>query len=219
MQIDGKLVDVWCPSRPELFTASGDPYAFLKTEHNRTSKGGGNVFMERDETIDPDYKPISEWETFRNVCTYLHRLTDPDDYAEDMLMMCVWWGAMMFPEINVPLIWDHFRRRNYHGYLKYENLPNGGYKKTPGFFAKGAYQQRIFQKHQQYIEQHGMRERHMEILLECKSIKGIEDLTNYDLFTAVGGSYIGAESDYGRRFAAIANQNYDISGYIHARQY
>lgn len=195
--IHGNNIQVWRPLRPWVFTAGADPYKFRKTEGRRVSKGAGSVFFERNKTIDPDNKPVEQWQTYRTVCTYTYRPFDPDEYAEDMLMMCVWFGAMMFPEINIPLIWDHFVRRGYDGYLKYGREPNGQWRKTPGFNMRGAYPQKLMQLHQNYIANFWMNERHIEILESCKNIKGIEDITNHDLFTAVGAAYIGSETDYG----------------------
>jgi hypothetical protein len=194
-----RMVNTWKPLYGNLYTASADPFSFLKTQttsKNRLSKGAGNVFMERNESVDDDDKPIESWETYRNVCTYSTRVKDPDDYAEDMLMMCVFYGAMMYPEINVDLIWKHFRRRGYLGYLKYGKDPSGRKRNTPGFYNKGAVPQDLFTAHKRYLENHCDRERHIEILLECKEIKGVEDLTNRDLFVAVGGSYLGSEHSF-----------------------
>jgi hypothetical protein len=159
------------------------------------SNGGGSVFWRYDATLD-DGKDVDDWESFRDVCTYSHRHKDPEVYAEDMLMMCVYFGAGMFPEINIPLIWNYFVKRGYDPYLLYELMPNGQLKTTPGFFAKGPYQQRIFLKHQQYIERHCHRQRHIDVLEEAKSIKGVEELKDYDLFVSTGGSYIADECAY-----------------------
>lgn len=220
MTVDGQVKDVFCPINANKFTASGDPYSFRKTESGRMSYGGGAVWWNHDPMIDPPTKHIDEWITNRTICTYKFRPLSPDDYAEDMLLMCIYYGAMMYPEINVPLIWDHFIRRGYYGYLKFERLPLGGYKKTPGFYAKGANQQKLFQKHQEFIETHGMREQHIEILEEQKSIKSLDDLKNHDLFVAVGGAMLGAESDYGRKIVMLNDDSAeDISDFVQPRYY
>lgn len=199
----GKILDVntiiqtWKPTKPNVFVGCADPFQFLKNQKDgkRLSKGGGAIFWNRDYSIDPEGKPIEEWESYRTVCTYLYRVEDPDDYAEDMLMMSVYYGAMMYPEINVDLIWKHFRRRGYLGFLLHKKDVNGKIKPNPGFFAKGPVQQELFAAHKQWLEHNWMREKHVDILEQCKDIKGIEDLTNFDLFVAVGGAYLGAETE------------------------
>jgi len=213
---NGKVKRVWRPLKPWKFTAGADPYKFRKTEGRRVSSGAGSVFFERDKTIDPDDKPVERWQTYRNVCTYKNRPFDPDSYGEDMLMMCVYYGAMMFTEVNVPLIWDYFVRRGYDGYLKYGKDPNGKMRKTPGFTMRGAYPQKVMQLHQNYIENFIELERHIEILEEARRVKGVEDLTNRDLFVAVGASYLGSESDYRDYFNPDGKEDkgFDISGYF-----
>jgi hypothetical protein len=213
--VDGKDKKVFRPLKPYIFTAGADPFLFRKTEGKRLSNGGGSVFMERDETVDPPGKPIHEWKTYRTVCTYSNRPFDPDSYAEDMLMMCVYYGAMMFPEINIPLVWNYFVRRDYDGYLKYSRDLSGVWKKTPGFYNKGAFPQKIMQLHQDYIENFVDLERHIEVLEQAKSIKGVEALTDYDLFVAVGASYIGAETSYASLFEGILQDDTsDISDFF-----
>lgn len=216
---DGIAKEVWFPSYPEKFTASADPFKFLKTETKRQSDGGGNVFWERDLMIDAGDKPIDLWETYRNVCTYRFRPPTPTEYAEDMLMMSVYYGAMIYPEIDVPLIWEHFIKRGYDGFLKYGQDPNGVWRKTPGFNSRENTKQAIFQKHKQYIELHCSREMHIEILEECKAIKGVEDMTNYDLFTAVGGCYLGSDSDYGKFVVHHEEAGFDVQDYFPSNKY
>ena len=215
MMVDEIEQEVWTPFSPERYTASADPYAFRKVKGRRKSKGGGCVFWNHDKLTDPPSKNVNDWESYRTVCTYVARPLTPEEYAEDMLMMSVFYGAMMFPEINVPLVWDHFVRRGYSGYLKYERTSKGKYSQTPGFFNRGVYPQKIFQKHQAFIQNHGMRERHLEVLMDQKEIRGVDDLTNHDLFVAVGGAMIGSDSDYGEKLRELNDgAEVDLGGYI-----
>lgn len=216
---DGKYRNIWFPLRPKRFTASGDPYKFTKTDGKRLSKLGGAVFQERDLTIDTHDTPIDNWQTNRFVCTYSFRPPTKNDGMEDMLMMCVYFGALMFPEINVTAIWDHFIERGYGGFLKYERLPNGKFKNTPGFNSGEGNKQKIFDGHRDYIQNHAHRERHIEILQEQKAIRGLEDMTNYDLFTACGGCFIGSESDYGERMQDNNEATNDLSDYFDSKKH
>ena len=210
-------VEVWMPLKPWKFTASADPYEFLKTRSNRASDGAGSVFIERDMLIDPDDKPVAQWETYRVVCTYSQRLPNPDEYAEDMLVMSIYYGAMMYPEINLSLIWKHFVKRGYSGYLKYERDVNGVWKKTPGFFNRGEVPQRIMQLTQNYIDHFISLVRHIEVLEQWKNIKGVEELTHYDLLVSVGGMLMGSETDYGQFFDKEEKEDdgIDISIFMH----
>lgn len=213
------MVNTFKPPDDTLFVASADPYQFLKTEGNRLSNGAGAVFMLRDERIDPDEKHVDLWETYRTVCTYVNRPKDPDDFAEDMLMMCVYFGAFMFPEINIDLIWKHFRRRGYLGYLLYAHDPSGKKRNTPGFYNKGSIPQDLFNAHKRYLENHSQREKHIEVLQECKLIKGVEDLTNRDLFVAVGGAYLGADQMLYTPFRAFEKKKVSIKDFFNTKSY
>jgi len=109
--IDGIKV----PSHHQAFIAGGDTFKFKTTQGGKKSLGGGAVFMRRNLTVDPDSRPIEDWETYKFVCTYLFKPKDKDIYCEDMLMMCIYYGCRMVPEINVPALMDHFNRRGYTG--------------------------------------------------------------------------------------------------------
>lgn len=169
------------------FIASADPFKFEKTANGRMSKGGGGVFYDYDEEIDRD-KPIEYWKSYKFVCTYLNRPPTKDEYGEDMLMMCIYFGAMMNPEIDVPFIWDYFEARGYGGYLWYEIDPNTNKKNTtPGFNSRTGKKQKIFSLNRDYIENHIKRCDHKDLLEQYKDIESIEQMTDYDLIPVAGG--------------------------------
>ena len=47
-----------------------------------------------------------------------------------------------------------------------------------------------------YIKWHFHRERHLDLVQSCKKIKGIEYMTDFDLFTSAGGCLLGIRSGY-----------------------
>ena len=191
----------WYPQYPFKFTHSADPFGFLKggeadkrEDKAKLSKGGIATFWERDRMIDPEDKDISEWLTNRFVCTYYNRLGADDEFAEDALMQCEYFGGEMYPERNVPLINKHFIKRGYGGYLKYEiDELTRKKKEEPGFYSLPGMKQALFRAIQRYIDRHCDREMHYEFLAQCRLIKGIEYMTDYDLFTACGGALLGSE--------------------------
>lgn len=203
------------PLYPGKFIASGDPFRFTKTDGYRMSKGGGAVFWDFDGSIDDD-KGINEmprdvfrnytkqnWMTNRYVCTYLNRVDDKDLYAEHMLRMCIFFGAMMYPENNVDLINEKFESWGFGGYLLYDFDPvKGVVKENAGFHSSESKKQDLFLGLKQYIEEHGHRESHLDLLMECKDIGGLEEMTKYDLFTAGGGCQLGRKSQYARLLRA-----------------
>jgi hypothetical protein len=184
----------WCPSNFSRFVAGGDSFKSNKTITNKVSNGGGAVFMKRDPVIDKDDKNSFDWETNKVVCTYSVRPKDKDIYGEDMLMMCVYFGCYMFPEQDVPFLDDYFTRRGYAGFLlhRVDNKTNR-FKITPGIMANQA-KQDIFSEMMTYIERHGHREVHDELLRECAKIGSPENMTYFDLFAAAGYALLGANS-------------------------
>lgn len=186
----------WLPSNFSKFVAGGDAFKFNTTISGKKSNGGGAVFQKRDHRVDKDDKNTEDWKTHRFVCTYSNRPKDKDDYGEDMLMMCVYYGCYMFPELDVPFLWDYFERRKYSGFLLHRvDSKTGKYVITPGISSNSA-KQDIFYEVMTYIERHSHRENHDEFLEECKDIEGPEDMTHYDLFAAAGYALLGANATY-----------------------
>jgi len=196
---------VWHPVNPK-FISSGDAFRFNKTtsKGRGVSDGGGSVFWARDKNLDPDDKDVKLWESNRFVCTYQHRpkggngLTPKEEYCEDMLMMCEYFGAMMFPERNVADLIDWFYKRKRDGYLLFDVKEHGGkliYKDVPGYDTVSTeIKDDLFKGLSSHISIHGLRERHLEILQDCARIKGLADMTHYDRFTACCGSIKGLSS-------------------------
>lgn len=206
------------PGNADKYTTCGDPFKFLQTEYKRMSFAGGATFMHHDPNIDPLSKDIGEYLTNRFVSDYLARPSTTDDFIDDMLKECFYWGSMMFPEINHPALWDGFVRSNCNNFLKRDKKPDGIYKNTPGFNSVDASKQILFNHLRNYIEVHCEREKHIRILEQCKSIKGIEDMKNWDLVTAAGGAIMGANSDFDRFMKVEKKTGYDIGMYFGRRR-
>ena len=182
------------PGNSELFRSGGDTFKFKVTESGKKSLGGGATFMKRDHSIDPDSRPMEEWETHRFVATYLHKPMNVDEYCEDMLMMSVYYGSMMVPEVNVPAIWEHFERRGYHGYLYYAiDRSTGNLKKKPGFNTTQQDVEDIFRAYQLYVKLHGYRISHDDLLEQLQAID--EKMGDYDLFAAGGMIFLSFKNE------------------------
>ena len=188
--VTGNYKLVYEPENKLKYTAGADPYKYAKKAQMKTTKmsgysqGGGCVFWHRDTRIDPDSKLIESCESNRFVCTYLHRPLDPDEYGEDMIKMCVYFGAMMYPETNVDSLWRYFEKRGFDGYLKYDVDDKGRFKDRPGIYSMESNKQDMFGLMQKHINDHVLRERHPDLLTQMKDIAAIDDMTNFDLLTA-----------------------------------
>jgi hypothetical protein len=131
------------------------------------------------------------------VITYTNRPSTLEEYCEDMLMMCVYTGALMYPEQNIDEVEKHFVRRGYAGYLLYDtDWKTGRPKNKPGFFSTIDVKKKIFNLIANDIALHGMRCMHSDYMQECMEIKNLDDMTRFDLFTAVGGCHLAEDSSY-----------------------
>lgn len=200
------------PGNAHWGVAGGDPFKFNIVKSNRKSKGGGAV-VKKGIIKDGDFSMKRKF-----ACTYAQRTYDKNVYAEDMLMMCIYYGVPMFPEIDVPLLWDYFTARGYEGYLLYKIDPNTfKISNTPGDTANRT-KQDIFGEFMTWIENEADIENHVEILEECRDIDGPEDMTNYDLFTAAGYALLGTRSIYDE-VAALNEQEYTLDSYLKKKTY
>jgi hypothetical protein len=58
-----------------------------------------------------------------------------------------------------------------------------------------------------HIAFRGHKENHLSLLLECKSIKGIEFVTNFDLLAAAGAALMGSRSSYSKIIERIQTKS------------
>ena len=178
---NGKLIG----GNRDQFVAACDPFKFDETRKKRQSLGGGAVYMKRDKIIDPDTKPLEEWKTDRFVCTYAYKGTT-EEFNEDMLMMTIFYGCELFPEMNDEIVYNYFKNNKYRNLLGF--LYIGGIKEPkPGFFTQTEKKKMLFKLYKIKIETNIKHELHRDILQELADIEGMHDMKNYDLFAAGGG--------------------------------
>src|SRR5690606_8436455 len=124
---------------------------------------------------------------------------DDNEYAEEMLMMCVYWNALMFPETNIDLIIKHFETRRFGGYLKCAYvIEEGKYKEKPGFQTgtKDSDKGLLISLTRTHIRNHVLRENHIEIIEQWLAIKKKEDMTKLDLFVCAAGCLLGQRNTF-----------------------
>ena len=178
------------PGNPNKFYAGGDPFKFSKTK-NKGSYGGGAVYWKYDHAVDAGKPDYMKHDSNRFVCTYKYRPITIEDYGEDMIKMCVYFGCTMFPETNVDFLYKYFEDRGYGGYLYYIFDPRKGrFASMPGQYTHVKEKEQIFSVTQSYIERHALRERHDELLKEWKEI--VDELNDFDLAVAAGLALIAA---------------------------
>jgi hypothetical protein len=203
----------WRPLNTSWGVAGADPFKFNRTEGNRKSNGGGAV-VRKAKLKDGDFSMKRKF-----VCTYSNRTYDKEEYAEDMLCMSVYYGVMMFPEINVDLVWEHFEKRGYAGFLLYRVDPKTfESNNTPGANTTEKLKQEIFTEFMNFIEYEADEETHIELLEECRDIGGPEELTDFDLFTAAGYALLATAPIY-QEVEELDNATIDMTKYFRKRTY
>lgn len=176
-----------------IFCAGGDPMKANETKSKKNSKAAGAVFWGHDINLDPFEKPIKDWVSNRIVCTYIDRPMDKDIYNEDMIMMCIYYGCPMYAETNVPDLKEAFIKLGYGGMLVHKyDVEKEKYEQIAGSATSTGSKQQIFKEIQRYINQHCHRDRHADFLNQVAEIGGVEEMTKYDLFAAVGYAMIGS---------------------------
>ena len=184
-----------------------------ETEGKRKSDGGGICFMDRDFHLDPNTRNVKEWETNRFVCTYKHRPPTTEEYSDDMLMMCQFYGAMINVETNCGTVITDFQKWGFGGYLLHIIGKDGIIRRTPGTHAGDQSQERGMLLLVNYIDMHCHRDMHIELLNDLLSIPSIKKLTDYDLVAAAGLCLFGVEYGYKKHLTQLKSINRsDISG-------
>jgi hypothetical protein len=195
-----------------------DPFMFNKTRGNVKSNGAGALFRVRDKRLDPDSKEPYKWVTNKFAVTYNTRVNDKDEYAQDMLKLCIYTGAMAYPENNVPLIDEKFKEWGYGGYLLYKVDDFGREQVMAGENTNNISKQLLFGEWMTYINRYASNEDHIEMLQECLEIGSIENMTYYDLFTAGGWALRGA-SMLGKYYVDESQKSTDISDIFQTYSY
>jgi hypothetical protein len=159
---------------------------------SRKSDGGIAAFYPYDGNVDKEDEP-ENMQSDRFVLSYRHRPPSSDAYNEDVLMACIYFGAWCYPERNATATWEYFLRRGYGGYLKYDRDPSSGKPNDkPGYWMGKDGKSNMFVEIHDYLQKNCHREKHASFLMECKQIRGPEELKNYDRLAAHGAALMGA---------------------------
>lgn len=185
------------PYNRNKFIAGGDTFNFDITE-GEGSKGGGAVFMAEnpilekilwekyEEHLDEEEKNrlFADYKSHRFVCTYNYRPPTKEEYVEDMIKMCFFYGCYMFPELNFDHIQKGFERRGYAGYLLHRyDEKRRKLKDNAGDVTNNTTKDGIFAAVQEYIVSGCQYETHDDFLKQCLRVS-YQTMTDFDLFSA-----------------------------------
>lgn len=193
--LTGMPKQVFAPIIKNRFTLGADPIketGKAKIKH-KLSKGAGAVFYHLDKSIDPPGTPVDKMQTNRIVCTYSYRPAITEEYYKDMLAAAVYYGAMIYPEINVTGLWEYIENMGYGGYLKYAY--DSGQKKIkekPGVYTSPSNKPTLFNQFRDYMNLFIDNIYHIDLLEQARDIKSADYMTDYDLLTACIVAYDGS---------------------------
>jgi len=208
----------WMPVNPGSHMHCSDPFNFDETEGSRQSMGGG-ICIERRKHIQGDSVPIQKWLTPDVVCTYSFRHADTTLFCEDMLMQTLYYGGRHNPESNNEMVRKYFKKHKCNGFLYYYKDEDGKFNKTAGYSLNTDMQTKILGSSVDFIERHGHRCNHLELLDQCKNLRGRKDITNKDLVAVFGGATHAIQEDY--RVEEVADEEedqWDLSPWVKKRR-
>jgi hypothetical protein len=149
-----------------------------------------------DVTIDPITKDRSMWQSGRLIITYKYRPDTVEEFCTDVLKQIIYCGGLLFPEYNKNDVGQFMVRNGYEGYLLYDVDRYGKPKETPGFYTREDVKLKIFNLVRDEIIKNVDRTSHVDWLNECCDIRDPSKMTDFDLFTSVGGTLLAEQSPY-----------------------
>jgi hypothetical protein len=175
---DGTKIQAWKPLNDIKFRIGTDPVDHgVETVDVRTSDSAAYVFRLYDmaEDTDPERRYTEEdtkdeldykngklkWKTYLPVVEYIYRNDDPEDYYEDMIKLCRFFGCQILPETQKRTIITWFRNRGYGEFIKYrpkDTFTNdSGNQNTPGIASVEPVIQQYIGLIKTYVMHHGHR--------------------------------------------------------------
>lgn len=133
---DGTMIQSWRPKNDLKFRIGCDPVQHgIETVDKRVSDSAAYVFRMFDLSEDNNIKSVYteqdcddpndykigrfKWKTYVPVVEYIYRNDDPDDFFEDMIKLCRFFGCQILIENNKNNIINKFIDRGYKDFIMY----------------------------------------------------------------------------------------------------
>ena len=202
------------PLHPRGAMHCADPFNFDETEHARQSKGGGLCIERKDPTEKET--DLKKTKTPDLVCHYSYRHPDTTKFCEDMLMQWMYYGGKMNPEVNNEMVRKYFIQHGFRHALYFYKEEDGTYRKTAGYNLTGEMGNKILGTAVDFVELYGFRCNHIEVLNQCKELRGRKDITNKDLVAVLGGATHAIDNDFRVETPEDEEkETWDLSSWIH----
>jgi hypothetical protein len=200
----GTYVPMWKPVSQYNITLGADPIRIIGKNEAKTSISGTR---QSDFGIAGllDDKGMKQF-----ILTYRYRPATQEEGMEDVIMAMVYLNAMLNQENNVERLFEYIMQRGYGGYLIWDiDIRTGKTKDKPGIYTSAESKMAYFSAMKGFIEDYAEIQNHDDMLQEIKDIRGLEDMTHRDLFTAGCLALMGNQSKY-RQIMAFQN-NFEIN--------
>lgn len=183
------------PVMNDTYAYGVDPAKFEKKKATgKKSDASGLIFRRHDSNIDDENTLPSERTTKKFVALYSSEVYDMEESYIDMMKFSIWYSVSIFPEYNAGDIEARFKNNGLKKYLKYRYV-NGKRADMAGVYMNNDFKQQIFIDYMNYIENEIEGDRMVELWRECRDIDGLDDMTNYDKFTAGGLCWLSLRND------------------------
>lgn len=205
------------PLHGSTFTCGVDSFEFSEelVATKGTSKSDGGISILKHGTDHLTQSPDNRWDGFKFVLSARYR-TSQDEFDEQVLMACVYFGAMMYPERNKTSTWKHFIKRGYRGYLKYDVDEHGKPLDKPGYSVQDKTD--LFLLLGVYLEHRTMYEDCYYFLEECKEIRSVKELTKKDRLAAHLAALKGSQSSYSKMIGRVNYNQIDLSSVLNLKK-
>jgi hypothetical protein len=207
----------WYPGRAQRFVIGVDPFDYknrtqaMGTENkSRQSDGAIAVKWLYDPSIE-ESESRRDWNSDRFVITYLNRPPSEQEFVEYVARIAVWVGGLVNVETNKTTLLREFIENGFGGYLWRGQDEYGRPSKKYGTWTGPGSKNLYFAKTKDFVKYRVHKEKHVNYLKQIKNIKGPEDLTNQDLFTAGALCHVAETSYYAREIEKIGDVDINVA--------
>jgi hypothetical protein len=205
----GTYVPMWQPISRHKLTIGVDAIRIIGKNDAKVSISGSR---QSDFGIAGLYEDESGNQEF--ILSYRYRPATQEESMEDVIMAMVYLNAMVYQENNVERLFEYIMQRGYANYLIYDvDIRTGRIKDKPGIYTTAESKIAYFAIMKTFVDKFAENAKHDDILQEIKDIRGLEDMTHRDLFTASCLALMGNQSRYRQIIDMSNSMTVDFSGY------
>jgi hypothetical protein len=220
----GRLIDTWIPENIDKHIIGADPFAYtnrseaeIRKNARLLSDGGiAERFLNGRLFVTYIYRPLLLKNNLMQIDKELKE--GIYSYCEDIILLAVFTGSMVYPENNNKAVNEYLAERGYAGYLLHQLDENGLPRIDAGGWS-GTDKTSLFEFNKAYTNEFLNVECHSDFLDEMLVIKSIKDMTNHDLFTSVaycnwGNKILNDQLGTGKKEETIENKIGNISPFF-----